>query len=145
MLEPSQVPMEVAPDEEVGRRVRSKRHRSLRDHSLHKNLFVPEPGTDASVDRLTIASNYEETQELIELAKRQCAERGRNFYGWGVLTAAEVSQNEGTVVASPQDDNPYHADIVLPEKVAHDPIAIGRHAQELADAARFREISSSSP
>lgn len=132
--------MEIAPDEEVGRRVRSRRHRSL-----HKNLFVPEPGNDASVDRLTIASNHKEMQELIELAKRQCAESERNFYGWAVLTAAEVSQNERTVVASPKDENPYHADIVLPENAAHDQIAIGRHAQELADAATFREISSSRP
>lgn len=132
MLEPRQVPMEIAPDEELGRRVRSKRHRSLPKH-----LFLPDPGPDASVDRLTIASNQDEMQELIDLAKRQCAQRERNFYGWAVLTAAEVSQNEGTVVASPQDDNPYHADIVLPEKVAHDPIKI---AQKLADAATFRKI-----
>lgn len=140
MLEPRQVPTEIAPDEELGRRIRSSKHRSLPKH-----LFVPARGTSASVDRLTIASNQDAMQELIELAKQQCTQSGRNFYGWAVLAAAEVSQNKRTVIASPQDDNPYHADIVLPEEAAHDQIAIGRHAQELADAATFREIPSSSP
>ena len=84
-------------------------------------------------------------QELIQLAEKKCAQSGRKFYGWAVLTAAEVSQNERTVVASPEDDNPYHADIVLPEKVADDQIAINRHAQELADAASLHRISPSIP
>ena len=140
MLEPTQVPMEIAPDEELGRRIRSSRHLSIPKH-----LFIPPPGTHLSVDRLSIASAADAMQELIQLAEKKCTQSGRTFYGWAVLTAAVVRQNERRVVASPEDDNPYHADIVLPEKVADDQLAINRHAQELADAASLHKISPSIP
>ena len=140
MLEPTQVPMEIAPDEELGRRIRSSKHLSLPKH-----LFMPPPGTRLSVDRLSIACDNDAMQELIQLAEKQCTESERKFYGWAVLTASEAGQDKRTVVASPQADNPYHADIVLPEKVADDQIAINRHAQELADAASLRRISPSIP
>ena len=140
MLEPTQVPMEIAPDEELGRRIRSSRYLSIPKH-----LFIPPPGTRLSVDRLSIASAADAMQELIQLAEKKCAQRERTFYGWAVLTAAVVRQNERRVVASPEDDNPYHADIVLPEKVADDQLAINRHAQELADAASLHKISPSIP
>ena len=72
-----------------------------------------------------------------------CREAGnvslKIFYGWAVVTTEEASSNQRQVIASPLPTNPYHADIVLPSLAAEDREEQKRHAQELADASRWRD------
>ena len=66
------------------------------------------------------------------------AARGKTFYGWAVIDAETAASNGRQVTASPQLDNPYHADIVLPDAAVEDREEQKRHAQELADASIWR-------
>lgn len=93
-----------------------------------------------SVDRLDFA----EPEEMAALgdsvaASRSSVDRKVTFYGWAVITAEDAGSSERQVVYTPQPDNPYHTDIILPDSVAEDPDEQVRHAQELADASRWRE------
>ena len=55
------------------------------------------------------------------------------FYGWAAIAAKDAESNGRQVVATPQPDNPYHADIILPNSTVEDRDEQVRHAQELAD------------
>ena len=86
-----------------------------------------------SSDRLTIAPR----QEAIQIACQRAKGRGlnRSFYGWAVVVAEKAGACERQVVASPQPDNPYHADIVLPPEVSSEEeqeahaLALAKHAR----------------
>ena len=73
------------------------------------------------------------------LAESVAAARGASFYGWAVVTADAASADGRQVLATPLSNNPYHADIVLPELAAHNLRTQREHAQKLADASRWRE------
>lgn len=93
-----------------------------------------------SVDRLEPAA----AKILTEIGERRGAERRppRQFHGWAVVSRARAGAGGRRVEMTPQPDNPYHADIVLPEwpegLEERDSIC-DCHAQELAQAASFRE------
>lgn len=127
----------IAPDEDLGRGVFSSRQaRRARRSEVRLNVFLEKPGRlKISVDRLTVApiGSAESTAESVATA------RGANFYGWAVITADAANANGRQVLATPLPTNRYHADIVLPELAAHDLEAQRRHAQQLADASRWRE------
>lgn len=91
-----------------------------------------------SVDRLSLAP--------LAAAKSIAAAVGRarraTFYGWAVVAASDAADSGRTVHSTPQRtpqlENPYHADIELPELAKHDPEELKRHAQELADASQWQ-------
>lgn len=74
----------------------------------------------------------------VEIADRMATARYRTFYGWAVVTARNASTNGRQVIASPLLDNPYHADIILPDAAVEDREEQKCHAQELADASTWR-------
>ena len=126
----------IAHDEELGRGVFSSRQakRARRSRVPH-HVFLERFGcTDVSVDRLTMPS----AEDAEAIAGRVAAARNSTFYGWAVVTAAEAQKNDRRVVPSPLPDNPRHADVVLPQAVTDDREEQKRHAQELADASRWR-------
>lgn len=54
------------------------------------------------------------------------------------MVLAEDAQANGQVASStPTDDNPFHADIILPNHVIGDPVALKLHAIELALASLY--------
>ena len=100
------------------------------------NVFLEREGEPRiSVDRLDLAS----PGEAAEIADGVAAGRRRTFYGWAVVKARIAILSGRQVTASPKLDNPYHADIVLPEAVVDDREEQKRHAQELADEADWRD------
>ena len=104
----------------------------------HYNAFLEKEGqTDISVDRLSIAPE----EEAVAIADNVGTARTlpATFYGWAVVTAEEARRSEREAIASPLKNNPYHADICLPELTAEDREEQKRHAQELADISRWRE------
>ena len=92
-----------------------------------------------SVDRLDFA----EPEDMATLGDAVAVGRSvgsvRTFYGWAVIAAEDAGSNGRQVVPSPLPDNPYHTDIILPNSTAEDRDEQIRHAQELADASRWRE------
>ena len=108
-------PPPINASEELGRGVFSRRDaRAAERGQVRATVFLERPGVrEISIDRLTLAL----PDEAVAIADAVAAGRegNRSFYGWAAITAAEVFSVGCTVVASPLQWNPYHADIVLPE------------------------------
>lgn len=81
--------------------------------------------------------------EATVIAEAVATKRNASFYGWAFLTASSARGKERETVASPIENNPYHADIVLPNAALEDREEQKRHALELADASRWRESPNS--
>ncbi len=126
----------IKPEESLGRGVFSRRDRGRADRvGVRVNVFLEESGvTELSVDRLDLAS----VEEFVSICEQRATVRKRNFYGWAVVEAHRVNANGRDVVAVPLLDNPFHANIGLPETAAKDQDVQFRHAQELADMATWR-------
>ena len=131
MLNPADVPLTIDDDEELGRRMYSSK-----DRKLPINLFMPPKGElNVSTDRLFLASTHDDMSELTHLARHQCPKHKKNFYGWARLSIPAVKQEERMVEAAHNEENPYHAHIVLPETAADNEVAMTKHAQQLSDEA----------
>ena len=109
-----EVPDTVASEEDLGRRVSSSRtaERARRSRVPFSLFLPPQIGdTDISVDRLSIVP----LDKPAAIADQYDESRGRTFYGWAVVTAEAAADDGRHVAATPiHDENPYHADIVLP-------------------------------
>lgn len=127
----------IAPDEELGHSVfyTQDAKRARRGRTPKSVFLIQEGKTKISVDRLTGASE----DEAVSLAEARAAARGRKFHGWAVVTAENAATRGRRIEATPQLDNPYHADIILPDAVTENRKKQMRHAQQLADASIWRE------
>ncbi len=130
------VPKDMASDEELGRGVFSGSTAArARRSRVPLNVFLERRGeTNISVDRLSAAP----PNKAIAIADSVAAARSADFHGWAVLTVDHAARNEREVIATPLLDNPYHADISLPELAGEDREEQKRHAQELADFSAWR-------
>ena len=132
-----EVPTDIAADEELGRRVSSERNarRAQRSRVPFHEFLAAAGETRIYVDRLAIAP----PDEAVAIAENRDRARNRAFYGWAVLSASDAGGNGRRVAASPvPGENPYHADIALPQSAAKDREEQKRHAQELADSSHWR-------
>lgn len=133
------IPDDIAPQEDLGRGVFSSQEKKRAERSqVSLQVFLEKEGeADISVDRL----DYPTPQEVAAIGERAAFARGRTFYGWAVVTAEDAGTNQRQVRATPLKDNPYHADIVLPDIAGEDREEQKRHAQELRDVSRWRSRS----
>lgn len=125
------VPDKIAPEERLGRGVfSSKNKKRAQRKAVPFNIFLEKKGeTDISVDRLDHVS----PEKAAEIGDRVATSRkAKQFYGWAVVTANNASNNKRQVKATPQLDNSYHADIILPDLASKDREEQIQHAQELA-------------
>ena len=138
----------------VGRGVFSKRNRGdLKKGQAPAALFFDRTSpTSISVHRLTpnagehppadsdLASDETMADIGDSAARARSASAGetRQFYGWGELSVKDAGKNRRIVRASPLPENPWHADIVLPEICANNAEARWEHAEELAALAVWR-------
>lgn len=132
------LPARIRPKEDLGRRIysgtaarRAQEGRGFR----HTHFMVQRGDTSVSVDRLITAA----LDVVAALARDASAVRDGPFYGWASVKYQEASRNGRRAVASPQDGNQYHGDIVLPDSAAGNREEQKRHAQELADASTWRQ------
>ena len=126
----------LAPDEELGRRVSSNGDRKLVERGdTPLKLFVREGTNELSVDRI---HDDDCLSEVTTIATKYDEGRGRHFHGWATVAQDVASKNGRSVEPSPQPDNQYHADIVLPSVVTVDKKASEQHASELAAKARWQ-------
>ena len=128
---------DIAPDECLGRGVFSSRDRDRsRRGTVPHHVFLGKRGNvEISVDRVDLVSST----EAARIADGVATARNATFHGWAVITAKQACASERQTVATPRRDNPYHADIVLPDSAAEDRERQKRHAHELADASKWRE------
>ena len=133
------VPEEVGPEEGLGRAVFSNSAARRAPRRISLNVFLERPTVvELSVDRLDVAPPH----EAITIAEQIGNVRDKPFFGWAVVETGKASTNGRRVVSSPlPGENPYHADIVLPDTAAEDREEQKQHAQELADAATWLDRS----
>lgn len=129
----------ILPNERLGREVFSSRHRDrARRSTVPYHVFLERFGQiKISVDRLDLAS----AEDAAAIGDRNAAWRRRTFYGWAVVGVEHAEANQRRVKATPLEDNPYHAEIVLPEVTGAVRAEQVRHAQELADVSRWQDRS----
>lgn len=138
------IPSEVAPEEELARSVFSQRHVKEVKGQPHKVLFKAfEPPRDRDIpgQRITEISvdrfNYLDMDTAVQLGDARANYRSStaNFYGWAIISAQDASQEGREVVSSPswEDQNPSHADIHLPASTAHDEDDRNFHMSGLAE------------
>lgn len=129
------VPPQIGSDERLGRRLSSRKHRNLvRRGNAPVSLFMREDTRILSVDRL----RGDWLADATDVAIGYDEGRGRTFYGWATVSEERASQNDRVVDPSPQEDNPYHADLVLPLIVMFNRKTYERHAVELAAQASWQ-------
>ena len=130
-------PDDLAPNEKLGRGVFSSddQKRAQRLGKVRPKVFLEKRGnTEISVNRIDCMSPQEEAA----IGNKLAALRKRTFYGWAIVTVKQACANHRRVSATPQDDNRYHADIILPDPAGEDYEEQMRHAQELADTSCWR-------
>ena len=126
----------LGPDEELGRRVSSRNHSKLVQRGdAPLDLFVGKCAYKLSVDRL----HNDYLLEVTAIAVAYDNSRERNFYGWAAITQDVATKNGRSVELSPQPDNKFHADIVLPITDSSDKNEIERHASELAAKSHWQD------
>ena len=96
-----------------------------------------------SVFLLNLTSDAELTQIGDDMAHQRGA--NRTFYGWAEMSVADASQDRRQVLATPQPENKWHADIVLPPTAKTDKRERERHAQQLAKIATPRARFANQP
>lgn len=128
----------IAADEELGRGVYSSRSakRAQRAGGYPRIFIDNSSPARISVDRLCAAARG--VLERIADARAQ-NRSGQQFYGWAVVLAEDAVEGGRCVMASPNCENPYHADIVLPLPETFDREELEAHAQQLADSAFWCE------
>ena len=97
--------------EHLGRSVFSGKQarKAGRPQPVPEAFLVRREDDRISVDRM----DHAKRAEMVELAAARGLERGKEFYGWAILTVAHAATNGRTVEATPLLSNPYHADICL--------------------------------
>ena len=135
------LPQVISPNETLGRGVFSSRYaRRAKNGKVPRQAFLEGRGkVKLSVDRLDFAEPEAMATLGDEVAGGRSGGHEVTFYGWAVIAAENAGSNGRRVVPSPLPDNPYHTDIILPNSTAEDRDEQIRHAQELADASRWRE------
>lgn len=130
-------PAVVDPDEALGRCVFSGREakRGQRRGRVRFNVFLEKPRVQTlSVDRL----DYAPLVEAVRLGERAAEKRRQPFYGWAVLRSGHAADRGRRVAATPRPDNPFHADVILPDTAVTDREEQKVHAQQLADSSSWR-------
>lgn len=96
----------------------------------------PKNSSEISVNRMDLAP----AETMAELGKRNAESNGKSFWGWYILTAGDVEGVGCSVSASPLEDNPHHADIIIPVPLDAEERrdAVIEYARDLAYHAEFR-------
>ena len=122
----------MAEGEELGRGISSSKNASrARRSNVPYTEFLPRKGdAKISVDRLSLTS----LNDLTVIADAREKRPDRQFYGWAAVRVEDAGIDGRRVASSPTDENPYHADIILPSDSAVVVKAIQEeHARKLAD------------
>lgn len=142
LLTKLRIPKRVGSKESVGRQVFSRRmaKRSKKGRIPHRVFLYPKR-RHLSVDRLTIAPRG----DILEVAYANATKRHLRFHGWAQINVEDAQELGCRVAASPVHNNPWHADIVLPDDVVERRDAHRELAHELAKRATWVDVEEESP
>ena len=99
---------------------------------IKRTVFMEKnPGDSISVDRFEFCPQ----KELVDIQDQNAKKRStkniqRSFYGWARLKVIDARKEQRKVESNPVPENPYHAEISLPEPHTKDHQI--EHAHELA-------------
>ena len=132
-------PMQLDPDENLGRSVFSRRSRDrARKGQVDIEVFLErEEAESISVDRMGHASLAELTEWSTERGQDRTPPRG--FRGWAVLAVRAAEMSGRRVAATPTRENRCHADIFLNITGDERRRKQRQHANELAAHSRWLE------
>lgn len=126
-------------DDLLGRAIFSSRQKkqALSGHIRHDIFLEKQENHSLSVDRFGFCSEAELTdiQDKNAELRSKTESKQRSFYGWARIAAIIARFNGRTVRSTPLENNPYHADINLPEGIDKDDQK--EHAKELASNAEW--------
>ena len=94
-----------------------------------------ERARDISVDRF----DYLDMEKAVQLGQNRAQQRGegRQLHGWAIISARKARGEGREVVSSPLEENPAHADIMLPELTVTDEEERKIHQTALAEQSRW--------
>ena len=130
---------DVEPSENLARAITtSSEARQARNGNVRASVFTYYGKSKVSVDRI----DRMETADAVRHGENIATIRGpnRKFYGWAVMTVAEVLEEGSDVEAAPETDNDWHAHIVMPRPAAFDEDVHDEHAGQLARRAVWKDI-----
>lgn len=114
-----ETPVRIAKTEKLGREEQfqsdaKRAYRRLKTDGkarVRVSKFIPPKSTnEISTNRMDLAP----VATMAELGTRNASLSGKRFWGWYTLAADDVEEVGCRVQPSPLDDNPYHADILIP-------------------------------
>ncbi len=127
-------------DELLGRGVFSERRAKLAEKGkLTFDRFKEKhPSIPISVDRFGFCSDKDLTNIQDKAAKLRKGNNGKTqfFYGWFQMKAENIRKKGREVKPDKTEDNPYHAEISLPENIKNNEWI--KHAKELASYSKWR-------
>ena len=135
------ISVKIEDDEDLGRGIFSSHQRKLSQRNqIPAQVFCDDNSPACiSVDRFRYASE----EKLAELGDANARKREpigkRKFYGWAVISAVDAAKSGRKVESSPNNENPHHADIYLPDDAKEDEEIREWHAGQLASEATWRE------
>ena len=149
-----ELPNYINDNDKLGRAIfsRGQAQRAILENTDHKIFLVQKGEQFISIDRF-FSSYLEKLTEIqdknaqkrseIETQKWHKGElkqenqpKRRSFYGWASLAALDARQDNRQVQPDPIRENPYHANIILPEDT-HDEYIL--HAKALAAKSEWVE------
>ena len=83
---------------------------------IRYSLFFYKKKDTISVDRLFGFC----LEKLTAIQDKHAEKRKQNFYGWASIKALDARKNSRKVQSSPIENNPYHANIILPKNIEDD-------------------------
>lgn len=127
-------------EEALGRSIVSSKYgrRARRSGEIHPWVFLERlDAPSVSVDRL----DHAPPAAMAEVGRKRAAARTptRHFWGWAVLPVHGAATEGRTVEATPREENPYHADIVLHLGDEEKRDQQRFHATDLAQQSTWRE------
>ena len=137
MTVPAAVP-EIEDDETLARAVVSSMEAKLsRGGDVPATVFIYHGNFEISVDRVSKMT----TIEAVRHGEIIASERGsnRSFYGWATLTRPKVLDAKCGCRASPEVNNLWHVDILMPEAAAGDDRLHDEFAAALARRSFWRD------
>ena len=115
----SDVPTSINAEDNLGREEYAQtdakhafrnRNTNSRRGPRFRKFLPPNNSNEISVNRLGLASD----SKMAEIGIRNATALGKAFCGWYVLSVIDVKEAGCRVEPSPNNDNPYHADITVP-------------------------------
>ena len=113
------VPESIEDTDLLGRAIfSSKEAKKANSGKIRSNVFTEKLNKNISVDRFGFCPDKELTNIQDKNAESRSTEKDRrSFYGWASLKAFDARKQNRKIKPTPLNNNPYHADIILPEDV----------------------------